>query len=47
MSVFLSGNHLVQIAVESPGFPDIPEVAVQRSFDGQLPLRSRPSTGGQ
>jgi hypothetical protein len=47
VSVFLSGNHLVRITVESPGFPDIPEVAVQRSFDGQPSLGLRPSDGGQ
>jgi hypothetical protein len=42
VSVFPSGNHVVRLAIQSPGFPDIPGVTVQRSFDGQLPLGSQP-----
>jgi hypothetical protein len=35
LSAFSSGNHIVRLAIEIPGFPDASGVAVQPSFDGQ------------
>ena len=35
LSAFSSGNHVVRLAIEIPGFPDASGVAVQPSFDGQ------------
>jgi hypothetical protein len=46
LSDFPSGNHVVRVPIGGPGFPDNPDVTAQRSFDGQLPLGSRPFTGG-
>jgi len=37
LSAFSSGNHVVPLAIEIPGFPDASGVAVQPWFDGQAP----------
>ena len=37
LSAFSSGNHVVRLAIEIPGFPDASGVAVQPWFDGQAP----------
>jgi hypothetical protein len=37
LSAFPCRNHVVRLAVEIPGFPDVSGVTVQPWFDGQAP----------